>query len=106
MFWGHGKGSAPPCLRSTRGKAQAVAAGCTHSLVLMESGEVYGMGDNLYGQLGVNNTAPRLADWPSGARFPLRAWFAAHAFWSKAGDLFRTLWGTRTCECGRHLHLS
>ncbi|CAE7275910.1 UVR8 [Symbiodinium natans] len=38
------------------GKASSIAAGCTHSLVLLENGEVYGTGDNLDGQLGIGNT--------------------------------------------------
>lgn len=37
------------------GKAKAVAAGCSHSLVLMDSGDVYGLGENWYGQLGIGS---------------------------------------------------
>ncbi|RLG04369.1 MAG: hypothetical protein DRN68_09895, partial [Thaumarchaeota archaeon] len=35
--------------------AVAIAAGCNHSLVLLENGDVYGFGSNHYGQLGPSN---------------------------------------------------
>ena len=44
-----------PVQMPINGTATAVAAGSTHSLILLESGEAYGTGDNIYGQLGSGN---------------------------------------------------
>ncbi|CAE7949300.1 unnamed protein product [Symbiodinium sp. KB8] len=45
-----------PVKMQLAGRARSIAAGCTHSLVLLENGDAYATGDNLDGQLGIGNT--------------------------------------------------
>ena len=45
-----------PVKMQLTGRARSIAAGCTHSLVLLENGDAYATGDNLDGQLGIGNT--------------------------------------------------
>ncbi|CAE7730566.1 unnamed protein product [Symbiodinium pilosum] len=53
---GHGSGfHLVPVQMQIDGQVIAVAAGCTHSLTLLATGEVFSTGDNIYGQLGLGN---------------------------------------------------
>jgi alpha-tubulin suppressor-like RCC1 family protein len=49
----------PAKIATLSGEARAVAAGDSHSLVLLENGDVYGFGRNSYGQLGLGDTTER-----------------------------------------------
>ena len=49
----------PQLIEGIPGKVVSVAAGSFHSLVLLESGEIYGCGRNMFGQLGDVTTTDR-----------------------------------------------
>jgi alpha-tubulin suppressor-like RCC1 family protein len=51
----------PTKITTLPGPATAVAVGCTHSLILLQNGDVYAFGHNQDGQLGLGDTAKRLA---------------------------------------------
>ena len=46
----------------TKPNIRAIAAGCSHSLLLTETGELFGCGFNEYGQLGLGHTQNQ-ANW-------------------------------------------
>ncbi len=50
-------------------KAVTVVAGAAHVLVITEHGRLYSWGDNYFGQLGLNNTAPN-RPYPWEVQFP------------------------------------
>jgi len=86
----------PTLLNFNQGKIIQIACGVMHSLILLENGEIYSMGANNLGQLGlgnkINSDIPKKISTLEGIKITKISAYNHSAAISSEGDFY--LWGT------------